>query len=334
MENLLFVDFSNNKYGLLTMILIRYKLGMFFLAILLGFGVLTKPAGAQPIACLKLDANRVPWTELSFSAKNFWVAVSSDIQLNPLSASELDAVLLKSPKGNPVEPQTAQAARMTIQTRIEPKFRAPINMSNRIWFNPRDGSALGRVRLRRGEDDFKKIYRFTDQGVFRHSMEPKHKTEASLKPEKWTKVKNRFYPFDLSQTACTSVSERSLLIFILSAFHLYDNREPLSLCVFGKRQLHQVVLQAHGTQPIKVDYVEKQRHKQIQKVETINALKIQITATPVNSSSNEVENFSFLGFHEDIFVYLNPTSRLPIQVRGIIPSIGEATLKLRQVTVK
>ena len=47
-----------------------------------------------------------------------------------------------------------------------------------------DASALGRIRLLRGEDDFKKIYRFTDRGDFRHCLEPKDESQTRLAPEK------------------------------------------------------------------------------------------------------------------------------------------------------
>lgn len=316
------------------MILIRYKLGIFFLAILLGFGVLTKPVGAHPISRLKLNANRVPWTDLSFHAKNFWVEVSSDIQLNSLAASELDAVLLKSPKGNPVEPQTAQAAQMTIQTRIKPRFRSPVNISNRIWFNPTDGYALGRVRLRRGEDDFKKMYRFTDQGVFRHRIEPKGKGEARLEPDKWTDIKDTFYPYDKNHLRCPGVSERSVLIYIISAVALSNDNKPLALCIFGKRQLHRVQLKKEGTLPININYIEKNQQVETLKQGTVRAIKIMITAQPLYAGKEEAETFSFLGFQKDIAVYIDLTTGLPIQASGIIPTVGKADLKLREVYLK
>ena len=78
--------------------------------------------------------------------------------MKSLPASDLDAVLLASPKGIPVKPQTSQATEMTINTTIAARLHPPVKILNRIWFNPKDGTALGRIRLRRGEDDFKKIH--------------------------------------------------------------------------------------------------------------------------------------------------------------------------------
>jgi hypothetical protein len=223
---------------------------------------------------------------------------------------------------------------MKINTIINPRLRSPVKIHNRIWFNPADASALGRVRLRRGEDDFKKIYRFTEQGVFRHRIEPKDKSEARLEPDKWTDIKDTFYPYDIKQLNCSGVSERSVLIYILSAAALSKSNKPLTICVFGKRQLHRVQLRKEGILPIKIDYIEKNQQAEIRKEGTVKALKMAITARPVVPHLEDVENFSFLGFHKDITIYLEPTSGLPIQASGIIPTIGKAPLNLREVMLK
>jgi hypothetical protein len=287
-------------------------------------------ARAQSNSYLKLDATRVSWTHLSFHAKNFWVEVSTDIQMKSLPASDLDAVLLASPKGIPLKPQTSQINEMTINTIIDPRFRSPVKIHNRIWFNPADASALGRIRLRRGEDDFKKMYRFTEQGVFRHRMEPKDKKEASLEPEQWTDVKDSFYQHEQARLGCAAVTERSLLIYILSAIDISKMNTPISLCAFGKRQLHRVQLRKQGIHPINIDYIENNQQSAIGKKKKIKALKVSITALSAISDSKESEIFSFLGFRKDISIYIDPISQLPIQASGIIPTVGKTHLRLRE----
>jgi hypothetical protein len=308
-------------------------LGVFFLVILLGLGAFNSPTRAQSNSHLKLDATRVSWTDISFHAKHFLVELSTDIQLRTLRASDLDAVLLKSPKGNPIKPVTPETAQMTVNTIIAPTFRSPVNIYNRIWFNPADASALGRVRLRRGEDDFKKNYRFTDQGVFRHRIEPRDKKEAPLDLEKWTDIDDSFYSYDPTRLGCSAITERALLIYILSAAAAGKFNGPLSLCVFGKRQLHQVQIRQHGRLALDIDYIEKKLQTVVRKKATIKTLKFTITAKPMDSDLDTVENFSFLGLRKDIIIYIDPTSGVPVQISGIIPAAGKAHLKLRAVSL-
>ena len=312
----------------------KYKPIVFSLALLLCSSMYGRAASAQSSSGLQYNPNRVPWTDLTFHAKNFWVEVSTHVELISLPAAEAEALLLPSPKGAPIKPATPQVYQMTINTTIDPKFRSPVTIYNRIWFNPMDAFALGRISLRRGEDDYKKIYRFTDQGVFRHQLEPRDKNEVALDPEKWTHIKDSFYPYDLTRLGCGGVSEPSLLIYMLCAAEISNMSNASALCVFGKRQLHRVQLRQEGTLSLKINYIDKSRQVETQKEGTVNVQKIAISAQPIETDSEEVENFSFLGLQEDISIYVDCRTRLPIQVNGIIPTIGKADLKLDKVQLK
>lgn len=316
------------------MIFNKINLGIFCLMILMGVGTLNSPTWAQSISPLKLDTNRVPWTHLSFHAKNFWIELSTDVELRSLPTSNVKALLLKSPEGDPVKTANPYTSQMTINTTIDPTFRSPVHIHNRIWFNPSDAAALGRIRLRRGEDDFKKMYRFTDQGVFRHRIEPKNKKEASLVPEQWTDIEDTFYAYDMEQLGCTVVSERSVLIYIATVAAISESNNPVSLCVFGKRRLHNVQLNVDGKYSFKVNYTEKTQDKEIRREKSLEAIKITIMAKPMASDLKDTENFSFLGLHKDIAVYIDSASHIPVRVSGTIPSVGKVNLKIREVWLK
>jgi hypothetical protein len=291
-------------------------------------------ARAQSFSPLKLNPKHVQWTELSFHAKNFWVEVSTRVELKSFPVAEVETALLPTPKGAPVKTAKTEAYQMAINTTIDPRLQPPVNVHNNIWFNPEDAAALGRVRLRRGDDHFKKMYRFTHQGVFRHRIEPKNKQEASLEPGRWTDIKDSFYPYDLTRLGCPIVSERSLLIFIIAAVDFSSNNDPLSLCVFGKRQLHRVQLQKQGLYPLSVNYIEKTQQTTTRKKGTLKALKIGITVEPMASDRKKTENFSFLGFHKNISVFIDPATHLPVKASGIIPMVGKADLRLQEVILK
>ena len=94
------------------------------------------------------------------------------------------------------------------------------------------------------------------------------------------------------------------------------------MCVFGKRQLHQVQLRQHGRHPLDVNYIEKNPQTEVRKKATINALAFAMTAKPMESNLRVVENFSFLGLRKDIMIFIDPTSGLPLQISGIIPAAG------------
>jgi len=289
---------------------------------------------AQSYSHLKLDAGRVPWTRLSYQAKTFWVEVITQIRLESMSATEVEASLLSSPRGVPLKASSPKSYKIDLEMFVDSIFHSPIKVVNQVWFNPHDATALGRIRLKRGEDDFKKVYRFTKQGVFRHRREPKDQQETPQNPENWTDVKDTFYSYNLAKLGCPNVSERLVLVYIVSAAEILKSDKPLTLCIFGKRQLHHARLRPLGLQSLKIDFVEKKQQATIRRQGKIDAFKIALETQPLESDLEEMEKFSFLGFHEDIVIFIDPVSKLPIQVSGKIPKVGNSTLKLKEVQLR
>lgn len=305
-----------------------------FLLLIFFFTILNSASWAQSLSNLKLDSNRVTWTQLSFQAKNLWVEVSTEVQLKLLPADVVEAMLLASPKGVPIKPTKPNAYQMTISTTIDPVFRPPVKINYQVWFNPEDAAVLGRTRLRRGEEDLIKIYRFTEQGVFRQKKTPKDVKEVSLEPEKWTNAQNSFYPYDLADLKCPFVSGRLLLIYIISAADIAKIAEFQPICVFGKEQLHHVRFRNEGLQSEEFDHIVKDRQTEVRKKRKVKAFKIAIVTNPMEPDREDPEVFSFLGLQKDIVIYIDPASRLPIQVSGTIPMVGNVSLKLYEVRLR
>jgi hypothetical protein len=288
---------------------------------------------SQTYSKLKLNAARVPWTHLTYAVKNFSVAVTAKVQLESLPAAEVEAALIKSPQGVPIKAWHPVSNRITVQYMVDTIFKPPVKTINQVWFNPQDATALGRLRLRRGKADFKKVYRFTEHGVFRHQREPKDQQETSKHPEKWTDVKDTFYAYNLNQLGCPNVTERLVLIYITSAAEISKSMQPLSFCVFGRRQLFHVRLKPEGYHALEVDFIEKKQQGQIRRRGEVEALKIALETQPLASDLKKVEDFSFLGFQEDIAIFIDPVSDLPIQISGKISMVGNVTIKLNEVRI-
>ena len=283
---------------------------------------------------LELDANRIRWSQLVFSAKSIWADVTVDVRLEPQSKARMQTELPANRQGDPIPTPDAGGYRMTTDIVTDVALKSPVHKKNHVWFIPHNGTALGRIRLRRGKDDSKKLYRFTQQGVFRHRQEPKNKQETMLKPENWTDTADRFYPYSLQQSGCANVTDRLLLVYIAAAAGMQANSQPLSVCVFGKRKLFQVRLKPAGNQSIKSDFAEINPQAETRRQGKLNALKIDLEIEPLASESAIDENFSFLGLRDNISVLIETATNLPIQIRGDIPSAGKAVLNLQSARIK
>ena len=304
------------------------------LLLVINFGLTDNPVWSQSSALNACDAGQVRWSGLAFSAKNILAAVKVNVQLDPLTETEVRTSLLASPRGVPVQLSSSKVYRLSFSKSVDSIFRPDVKTLNQVWLDPKQGAVLGRIRLRRGKDDFQKKYRFTEQGVFRHRREPKNKKEATLSPEQWTDTKDTFYPYDPDHLGCAYITERSVLIYLVSAASLAPNAEPQSLCVFGLRRLHRVSLRAQGIHSLKVNYIEKDQQTETRQKGTIEALKIAIETRPMESNLNDSEDFSILGLHKDIVIFIDARSHLPLQISGHIPGVGQADLKLDEVRIR
>ena len=279
-------------------------------------------------AVIEFDPQRVPWKELRYKAKNWAVTLTVALALETLPSEEAQAELVTSDRGLPHKAAGPQTHRMRLAMEMDALFKDPVQITNVVWFDPRDAAALGRYRLRRGEDDFEKIYRFTDQGVFRQNREPRSPEEARGETSQWSFNVQTFYAHDLGQLACPVASERLLLIYAASAAAELSNGQSRALCVFGKRQLHRVQLKAQGRRRLEVDYVETRPQAQNPRQGEIQALAIALEAEPLASHLDKPENFSFLGMHKNIVIFIDPQTNLPLQVSGDIRKAGSGDLKL------
>ncbi len=314
---------------------IRNKLwlpALFFMAISLT--CFSHAAQAQSYSQIKLDPKQLSWTRLSYKIKTFSADVNVQVQMELLPAAEVESVLIKSSQGVPISTRCPDPGRLTVHYGVDSIFRPPVKTLNQVWFNPKDATALGRIRLRRGDEDFKKVYRFTEQGVFRHQREPKDAQELLEQPDRWTDVQESFYAYNPVQLGCPNVTERLVLIYIVSAAELSESMQPLSFCVFGRRQLFHVRLKPDGFQSLKVDFLEKKQQSAIRRRGEVQALKITLETQPLASDLKKVEDFSFLGFQEDITLFIDPLSKLPIQISGHISMVGNVTIRLNEVQMR
>ena len=298
------------------------------------FGGNYTPSPAQSDSPPELDINQFPWSHLVFSAQSVWVDVTVDVRLELQSQTKMQAELLVNRQGDAIPIPGPGGYRMTTKMVTDAAFKSTVHKENRVWSIPHDATALGRFRLRRGKDDFKKIYRFTRQGVFRYRQEPKNKQEASLEPEKWTDTLDTFYSYQPAQLGCANVTDRLLLIYIAAAADLQAREQPISVCVFGKRKLFRVQLQPAGVETIKSDFVEIKNQSEVRQRGKQNALKIDFETRQLVSDLGIDENFSFLGLRKNISIFIDPATRLPIQIRGDIPSAGRAVLNLQSARIR
>jgi hypothetical protein len=277
-----------------------------------------------------LNRSEVHWNRLAFKSNNFLGNVNTRIALEKLPADEVNGVLITSPQGVNLKPSGTEVFHLTTNSTIDPLFGSDELLVTRVWFSPQEATALQRIRLRKGKELWEKTYRWTLNGVYRLRIRPEGADEEELPLERWTNKQNSFYPYDLEQSKCSSVSEPSALLYVVSAAGMAVGDPPRHLCAFGKKQLHRVQFQAQESQLLSVNYLEKSLQAETRRRGEAEVLKISFTTRSLFADETEAEPFSFLGLKGDFDIFVDKASRIPVQVSGRIPGFGKVDIKLEE----
>jgi len=286
-------------------------------------------AAAENKAIQSTVYKKISWTDLTFTGSKFFTSINVKIQLGPgnlLSAASAektgDDLADCSEKDN-------ESKLLTLKWSLK-GLLAQGQYEVKVWFKTADGLPYKRIRIRNDDDPWVKSYCWEDKGVRRLKIKPVGSAETKQQPIKWTERKKSFYEYPKKQTACSSVTDASLIFYILSTLDLSSEKSPFEICVFGKKQLHRLTIRQVKSSPIEVSYKTQTSSQQQETIkEQITPLVYSIKTESLAPEKEEPENFSLLGLHKDIRIYMDPQKQIPVRISGTNNSIGKLDLELQ-----
>ena len=93
-------------------------------------------------------------------------------------------------------------------------------------------------------------------------------------------------------------------------------------------------MQVEGLKTLEINYSENREEGKVRKKGKVDGLRVTFEAQSLHPDLEDAENFSFLGFHKNIIIDIDPELRIPLQVSGKIPTVGAVTLKLSGVEIQ
>ena len=253
------------------------------------------------------------------------------MRLAALPAIEAADQLIVVPQADALQPSGATVISITVDSNINPLFGSNEILKTQSWSNSDDAAALQLVRLRQGGKIWQKSYRFQPSGVYHQRKKPADKKQLELPQEQWSTFEKKFYRYDSKNHQCPAVLENSELLYLVSVIDFTEQKVPLSLCVFDKQQLYRVKITAEGSRQLKVNYLERSQDQQIRRKRVIDVIKITCQPHSLTAPDEASDEFSFLGLKGDFDIFVDPASRIPVQVSGKIPTIGKIDITLQEV---
>jgi len=285
---------------------------------------------ADKIHSLSVDKTNVPWKHLSFRGKELFVKLAAEVELTSQTKTELDAAFISSPQGIPIGAKESGAFIINTKISVKSAFLPNVTLQNVAWFDPTTLSAMQYVRQRTGLKDVKKTYRFTDKGVFKFTRQSLDKKEALQIPEKWSGVKERFYPYIPAKIGCLDITVPMPILYFISASKISDFKKTVTICVFNKKEVIYLDIQEESVESIQLEHAEI-KGDQVSQRNTLTPTHVLSLKARSITTGKAIDNFTFVGLQGNIKMYIDPESRIPVQLKGDYKGLGEVNLKLHQM---
>ena len=293
----------------------------------------------RPAASLAADPagiisyRNASWTNLTFNYTGILTNLTVEIKMQSLAV--INDRLLTKVGASLAETDAAvkEMKLMTVDLKTEGRFIFNEQYTEKIWFNSSNGRAYRRIRHLKSEDPWVKVYSWTERGVYRKKIQPADRRESNQDPIKWTNIKESFYPYPVNDVYSKVVSDPVFLLNYVSRLAPLNPRNPSQVLVFGKEQLYRLTCRREKSRPMPVSYKTHTSSGETDIKKTLTPIIFSVTAEPYPYKEKESEPFSLLGLQEDIYIYLDPVTYLPIRISGKNSVWGELVLDLSSARI-
>lgn len=271
-----------------------------------------------------LDPSRVKWTNLHYKTYVVFFSMNIKAKLQQISQATSKAALLTPKQGEGTIPQADPTYRIDLDTKIMGR-KSFIS----LWYDP-DGTAFQRKQTDTGSKQRVKTYRITKNGYYSRQAKPKE-NEKDLPPDKWTDIGEGKNKFNKLPPTGAIIAEPTALYYLVSASPLNKPGDKFQEYIFTKHGIYQLNLHAVDYKNIEANYKSNEGgKKRTISNDEYKALHIRMNAIPIDPAG--ADDFDFLGLKGDIDLYVDPDTRVLVQVSGKADYIGHTDIKLKEVS--
>lgn len=282
---------------------------------------------AEVMELEEIDASRVRWSELSYKAKKLGFSAGTDLKLSSVAAAEAAAELYVPPEGEARSPGSSEVALLTMETKGLGQ-----DSLTRLWFDPANATAFQRDQHDRRKGKQWRAYRYLEEGVASVTHRPAA-GEKGQSPDRWSDRSTGSFEFPDWLGDGALVTEPAAVFFIAAAAALDEVGDRIQVPTFTKNKLLLVELEVVGIEQLKADYTQKSSAGERRVSGRVDAIHISVDSRRLGPDSEEGD-FEFLGLRGDVEMWVDQTTRVPIQISGRVPVVGKAHVRLRRAVVQ
>lgn len=276
-------------------------LGIFLATAAVAMGK-TEGATNKAAKAADITAPALPdWQALEFEEKAYWATAKSRLEILPNEEDESlwDLEVVSSVVNNSEQ----------------------INVS----FEPATGLPLTRSRFSRGSGQRIKSYLYEEE----HMLRERRDRVANKPPADWpvASSKQLDYPDSMKDIGLTSPY---LLILLAQRLQEKGPNKSMEILVHTDKNFYRVRLSSGQGLPVDANYTVPGGDKVSGSRPT---LAVAVQFEPEGELADK-EDFHLLGLQEDIIIFFDKKSGLPLQISGKAPRIGDTRINLKTVTMR
>ncbi len=274
---------------------------------------------------LQLDPDRVQWRYLKLKARKFLLTATSEAWLDLVDLDQVESEIITPEQGAGVAPEP-RLVRMQSTTRF---FGRKSVM--KLLMNPSNGRAVQEALDHRGGDRTKhRIFRYTDTGIFVLTYRPMNEAENDLPWPDWTRISPEWRTIEKQAYGLPIVLPFGLL-YVVGAADIAPGKPPARLLSISDRKITYLELVAYAARPRTVDFMLNGPDGTRRCKGRLPAIRIGIRGQPVDPTLDT--RFEFLGLEKDIQIYIEPETRIVLEVSGKAPIVGHLVIRTKEATV-
>ena len=266
------------------------------------------------------------WRDLHFSARNMWMAATTDIHYQTMATAVALAELQSAPATSVLVPAASSVGKIHVG------FEAVRSQGELdTWFDPGTGAALQSLRTSQGRDSRQKLHRFSSNAVWRERREA---APASTDIRSgWIPTTSRQIEYPIAISPDEPVITPLMLIGHASRL-VRDGQESSSEhLVFTDTQLYRVTLELAPEQKIAAKFTLAEGTRNTQVNERRSARRVSINAQLLGEEA-ENDDFSLLELSGELAIYIDVQTGIPLRIQGSATGLGAVPVAISKAVLE
>lgn len=244
---------------------------------------------APPVS---LDAERVVWRDLQYTAHKLGISATVEVRLDETQTG-----------ANGTARAGAEGKVPAAMPRREILLESSSHLPGRTFLahehvDPVRAAVREIVDTETGAKNHRKTYTLRDRGFLYELLEPADGSETLLPPERWTQRTRSFASYPRTLPADAVITGPVGLLYAASAGSLAAPGDSMTIYVLVQAQVERVVVEVEGSEAVEINFQEDSGAGLRSVREQVQALRLVARSQPVDPASSSA--FRMFGLEGDV----------------------------------